>query len=477
MNWLRNLSIYYKINGIIIGMLLLLSIIIGGITIQSTMNLLDQQIEKRGLEVATYTAALCSNDVLLEDRFALFDLINTTKNNTDDIRYIFITDSAGRPLAHTFADNFPEGLPLAFLPVVGTDAGNENRTIRYNSNEGPIREVVAAIGNGTIGFVHVGMSENNTQQLLHKKIQEFVITTLVICFLAAFAATYLAALIIRPLQRLAVAAEEIRHGNFAVQADARDKDEVGHLSRVFNAMVASLGEKDAENNRLLKELRAKDEMRTVLMNKLITVQEEERKRISRELHDETGQSLTSLLAYMKVLLTKLGDEGQKKLLLDARDVAVRVLGGLRKMAVELRPPVLDDLGILPAMEKYIRTFSERHSIEVAFSPPDHDVFLRNEISLALYRILQESLTNIVKHANASAVEVSLTTNEQSVTMVVCDNGTGIRPGALEAARKKKRLGIYGMKERAELLGGTLSFQSVSDGGTTIAVTLPLTGME
>jgi len=477
MSWLRNLSIYYKINGIIIGMLLLLSIIIGVIMIRSTVSLLDQQIEKRGLEVASYTATLCSNDVLLDDRYALFDLIKKTQNNTDDIRYIFIADSAGHPLAHTFADGFPAGLPLPASPVSGIEEDSGYQIVRYDSNEGPIREVVAPIVNGTIGYVHVGMSENNTQLLLRKKIHELVITTLFICFLAAAAATYLAALIIRPLRRLAVAAEQIRHGNFAVQADIKNEDEVGHLSRVFNTMAASLREKDVENKRLLKELHAKNAMRTVLMNKLITVQEEERKRISRELHDETGQSLASLLAYMKVLLSKLTDDSHKKLLSDARDVAISVLGGLRKMAVELRPPVLDDLGILAAMEKYIRTFGEQHSIAITFDTPESRIFIKNDISLALYRILQECLTNIAKHAKASAVSISLSIDDQIVTMIIQDNGVGIRPGALEAARQKKRLGIYGMKERAELLGGSLSFQSVNDEGTRIAVTLPLTGLE
>lgn len=477
MRWLKNLSIYYKINGAIIGMLILLSFVIGFIMIRSTVSLLDQQIEKRGLEVASYTATLCSNDVLLDDRYALFELIKQTQNNSGDIRYIFITDSAGQPLAHTFTDGFPEGLPLPVLPTTEIQMNSGQQVIRYESNEGPIREVVAPIGNGSIGFVHVGMSETSTRQLLSQKISELVVTTLILCFLASVAATYLAALIIRPLQRLAVAAEQIRHGNYAVQAEITDADEVGQLSRVFNAMTASLKEKDAENNRLLKELRAKDAMRTNLMNKLITVQEEERKRISRELHDETGQSLTSLLAYIKVLFSKLTDDHQRNLLAEARDVAVGVLGGLRKMAVELRPPVLDDLGIFAAMEKQIRTFGEQHFIDVTFEAPKRQHFISNEISLALYRILQESLNNIAKHASATEVKVVLTTDGQNATLVIRDNGVGIRPGALETARQRKRLGIYGMKERAELLGGSLNFQSVSGDGTMITVTLPLTGRE
>jgi signal transduction histidine kinase len=475
MKWLRQLSIYYKINGIIISMLLLLSIIIGVIMIDTTTKLLDQQIEKRGAEIATYVAALSSNDILLDDNYALFDRINRAKNNTEDVRYILITDSAGRILAHTFAGSLPTGLPITLSTQIKDEDGYQ--IMKFNSNEGSIRELIVPIENGAIGYVRIGMSEKSTQQLLKLKLQEFFITTLLVCLLAAVGSTYLAYLIIHPMRSLTKAAQQIQQGNFYVQTEIKTEDEVGRLAGVFNEMIQSLQEKEYENNRLLKELRAKEDIRTVLMNKLFTIQEEERKRISRELHDETSQSLASLLAYMKVLLSKLTDKKQKELLLDARDVAINVLGGLRKMAVELRPPVLDDLGIVAAMAKYITNFSHQQNLAVSFSIPDEKLILSNEVALTLYRILQESLTNISKHACATAVNVSLEKGTGSITLIIYDNGLGIRSGALEAARQKNRLGIYGMKERVELLGGTFTFHSLNEQGTTITVTIPTTCLE
>ncbi|SFL83903.1 ATP-binding protein [Pelosinus propionicus] len=475
MKWLRQLSIYYKINGIIISMLLLLSIIIGFIMMDTTTKLLDQQIEKRGAEMAAYVAALSSNDILLDDNYALFDRINQTKNNTEDVRYILITDSAGRILAHTFAGNLPKGLPIKLSLYPKDEDGYQ--TMKFNSNEGPIREVIVPIENGAIGYVRVGMSEKSTQQLLSLKLYEFFITTLLICLLAAMGSTYLAYLIIHPMRNLTKAAQQIQQGNFYVQTEIKTEDEVGRLAGVFNEMIESLKEKDFENNRLLKELRAKEELRTVLLNKLFTVQEDERKRISRELHDETSQSMASLLAYMKVLLSKLTDEKQRSLLLDARNVATNVLGGLRKMAVELRPPVLDDLGIVAAMDKYITNFSNQQDLIVTFSPPDQKLIINNQIALTLYRILQESLTNISKHACATSVNISLKQDASSITLRIDDNGLGIRSGAIEAARQKNRLGIYGMKERVELLGGNFTFHSISGQGTTITVIIPIRCLE
>ena len=357
MRWLKQLSIYYKINGIIIGMLLLLSFMIGIIMIRTTTQLLDQQIEQRGAEVGTYISVLSSNDILLDDQYTLFDRINKTKNNTMDVRYILITDSAGRILANTFAGNLPKGLPVTPLPPSHTlsssyhdaDIIDGYQVIKFATNEGPLREIIVPIENGAIGFVRVGMLETSTQHLLKKKLDEFFITTFLVCLLAVIGATYLAYVIINPLRSLTHAAGQIQRGNLSVQAEVNVKDEVGQLASVFNEMVNSLQEKDFENNRLLKELRSKEAMRTILLSKLFTIQEEERKRISRELHDETNQSLASLLAYMKVLSSKLTNDNQRELLLGARGVAINVLDGLRKMAVELRPPVLDDLGITAAI--------------------------------------------------------------------------------------------------------------------------------
>jgi signal transduction histidine kinase len=475
MKWLRQLSIYYKINGIIISMLLLLSIIIGFIMMDTTAKLLDQQIEKRGAEMAAYVAALSSNDILLDDNYALFDRINQTKNNTEDVRYILITDSAGRILAHTFAGNLPKGLPIKLSLYPKDEDGYQ--TMKFSSNEGPIREVIVPVENGAIGYVRVGMSEKSTQQLLSLKLYEFFITTLLVCLLAAMGSTYLAYLIIHPMRNLTKAAQQIQQGNFYVQTEIKTEDEVGRLAGVFNEMIESLKEKDFENNRLLKELRAKEEIRTVLLNKLFTIQEDERKRISRELHDETSQSMASLLAYMKVLLSKLTDEKQRVLLLDARNVAINVLGGLRKMAVELRPPVLDDLGIVAAMDKYITNFSNQQDLMVSFFPPDEKLIINNQIALTLYRILQESLTNISKHAYATSVNITLEQDTGSIILRIDDNGLGIRSGAIEAARQKNRLGIYGMKERVELLGGNFTFHSISGQGTTITVIIPITCLE
>jgi signal transduction histidine kinase len=300
-----------------------------------------------------------------------------------------------------------------------------------------------------------------------------MVAILLLSVLSAIGATYMAFVIVRPLRGLTQAAEQIGHGNFAVQTVSVSQDEVGKLSVVFNDMAKKLQEKQIENDRLLEELKIKEAMRAELIRKLFVIQEDERKHLSRELHDETGQLLASLLAYMKLLFSKLADEGQKELLQKARDVAIHALGSLRKIAVDLRPPVLDDLGLAAAMSKYSKTFSEQQGINVHITLPEDKAELGSEISLALYRILQESLTNIAKHAAAENVYISLFDSSKHISLIIRDDGVGIdNMDEREAKRQKNNLGIYGMSERAELLGGTMKLESLYGVGTTVYVTLP-----
>lgn len=472
MNWIRDLSIHYKVNGVLISLLLLLSLVIGALVYHNTTNLLNQQTEKRGAEIGYSLAALSSDDILLDNRYALFERISKTKDTTEGIRYILMTDFAGNILAHTFSGQIPKGLFPANILSSSLNQPAGYHVTRFDSNEGEILDVLVPIENGAIGYVQVGMSTKFIHQLINKAFWEFALAIFLVCLLAAFLATRLANYLIQPLLKLTSAARQIRRGNYPILPNAHGNDEVGNLASVFNEMACSLNAKERENTKLVNALREKEALRTVLLTKLFTVQEEERKRISRELHDETGQSMVSLIAYMKLLSSSTNDPKQKELLLHARDVTAKALSGLRNIAVELRPPVLDDLGITAAMEKYINNFREQTNLAVTFIQPEDRLMISSQSALALYRILQESLTNILKHAKATQVDIALIKTEQSLTLTICDNGQGIKQADLKKFQQKNHLGLYGMRERAELLGGSFTITS-STCGSIIQVVLPL----
>ena len=217
----------------------------------------------------------------------------------------------------------------------------------------------------------------------------------------------------------------------------------------------------------LSERVARDALRRV-----VAAQELERRRLARELHDETGQSLTSILLGLRSLEDSLGDwldgDEARAAVAGLRALAVNTLQDVRRLSVELRPKALDDFGLVPALERLAETWSGQTGIEVDFVARLDEEQLSNEIATALYRIVQESLTNVVKHARARHVSVLLTRKNGAVVAVIEDDGRGFDPTAASDG-----FGIQGMRERVELVRGHLQIESDPESGTTLVVEVPL----
>jgi len=226
-----------------------------------------------------------------------------------------------------------------------------------------------------------------------------------------------------------------------------------------------------------EELRDSQAQLRALAAHLQSVREEERKRISREIHDELGQSLTGLkmdLAWIRVRLQSGDAENNRQPLFDKLNLMGAVLDGtaglVRKLCTELRPGILDDLGLVAAIEWQAREFEKRTGIACCTKLELGDLAVGPESSTALFRIFQEILTNTARHAQASHVEVSLESDNGIVRLEVKDNGRGI------SDREKlgsKSLGLLGMRERVRILGGSVDIQGRSGKGTTVTVRVPL----
>jgi two-component system, NarL family, sensor histidine kinase DevS len=204
------------------------------------------------------------------------------------------------------------------------------------------------------------------------------------------------------------------------------------------------------------------------LQRVVTAQEQERRRLARELHDETGQALTSILLGLRSIEEADSEEGLRDAVADVRDLVRSTLQDVRQLAVELRPKALDDFGLVAALERLTLSFEEQTGIAVAFQstlPPGR---LQPEIETALYRIVQESLTNIVKHARASSVSIVVGRKDGAVTVVVEDDGVGFDP----ARARADGLGLIGMRERVALLGGRLAIESRPGAGTTFVAEVP-----
>ncbi len=203
--------------------------------------------------------------------------------------------------------------------------------------------------------------------------------------------------------------------------------------------------------------------------RVVTAQELERRRLARELHDETGQALTSVLLGLKALEEAPDEDSLRSAAGELRELVVATLQDVRRLAVELRPKALDDFGLVPALERLAQSFSEQTGIAVDLESALSDERLPTEIETALYRIVQESLTNVVKHAHAQRVSILVARRPGAVAAVVEDDGRGFTT----ASSQDGGIGLIGMRERIALLDGRLDVESTAGTGTTIRAEVPL----
>ncbi len=222
---------------------------------------------------------------------------------------------------------------------------------------------------------------------------------------------------------------------------------------------------------LFKEARAMEENLRQLSNKVLTVQEEERKHISRELHDEIGQALTAVNVSIATLRRHAnGDDAFRAKVDEAQKLLEQSMGHVHRFARELRPSMLDHLGPYAALKNYVKSFSERTGIKTELESTASLDALDNQQGTVLYRVAQESLTNVFKHARATRVKIRFSQSPNAVCMEVSDNGrAGIRHVPVNG---RQPLGLLGMQERVRLVNGQFAIESVPRRGTTVRVEIP-----
>ncbi len=232
-----------------------------------------------------------------------------------------------------------------------------------------------------------------------------------------------------------------------------------------------------ENARLHQEVQRKDEIRGELLREIFSIQEEERRRIARELHDETSQVLASLAASLEAALGMLPDTANKakSILRKAQALSIKILDGTHKLIYELRPSLLDDLGLFAAVQWLADNSLRAAGIKVNFKTVGRQKRLPPELEATLFRIMQEAVYNIARHAHAKNADISLHFKKSAIEVHVRDNGRGFDvEEAISSKDRPRGLGLLGMKERVALMNGTLSIRSrLGSGGTKVDIKIPL----
>jgi len=304
----------------------------------------------------------------------------------------------------------------------------------------------------TLGTYLATRLRGNTRPIV---LVAFVATGLTISVIINFVLLKLA---LSPLTRLRETMQEVQTGDLARKAPITGRDpDADQLAIAFNTMLTTL-----------------DDLGKSRASQILHAQEQERKRIARELHDETSQVLTSLLISLALLEETIqSDEGRQRIA-DTRALAHQTLRAVRNLSIDLRPSALDDLGLLPALRWYVKEYQQKCGVCVEFTASGFKERLSPEMETALYRIIQESLTNTAKHARARKAWVSLAADSEAVRAIVRDDGRGFDVKAvLQTPWQDRGLGLAGMRERANLLHGTVNITSTPGSGSTIDVIIPL----
>lgn len=385
-----------------------------------------------------------------QDRAALEEALSGARNDKD-VAYVVVIDEEGRTLS-------------AFHRELATNAALARRVPGgARSHDRSLYEAMTPIGEGgrVLARLHVGISLARLNEQVARTRIAIGAWSVLILAAGLIAVAFLSNVLTRPLRHVAAGAARIAAGQFGQRVPAGRGDEIGQLAASFNEMAANVAERDASLRESREQLRE-------LSKRLLTVQEQERIRIAREVHDELGQALTA----MKIDLQQIARRhaALEEPLVPVAHTIDSVVDLVRRIAGDLRPAILDDLGVSAALEQQLRRLRESSGIRTSLTvseEPELDMLT----GATFYRITREALANVVRHAGASQVDVSLGTRGEAMVLEIRDNGRGITH---EEASGPRSLGLLGIRERAELLGGSMTIEGHPGMGTVLTVTLPIT---
>jgi signal transduction histidine kinase len=281
-----------------------------------------------------------------------------------------------------------------------------------------------------------------------------IILSLIISILIFGIVIIISAMISRPVIKLRQAAESIAQGTFEVVPEVKTSDEIGDLTRAFNVMVNKI---KMQNDEIQLE-------RAKRITSVLDGQEQERQRLSRELHDGLGQHILAIKMKLERAENAVGDNKQQ-IIAEAKNLLVDASREIISMSENLMPPVLTQFGLISAIDNLCKDVGAANKMNVNFNFNDIPENCDNQTKIYLYRILQEALNNVIKHAQATEVLINIDYQKNRFELRIADNGKGFNPNE----QKRAGNGIYNMRERVEILGGQFDIESVTGNGTIITI--------
>jgi len=310
----------------------------------------------------------------------------------------------------------------------------------------------------------------DSNRVLHRNI-----TLLAIVALAAMLAAWYGGdfFVMRQIKAMAQTSRRLAGGEMSARTGLdHGSGELGQLAKSFDEMATAIEQRQAERRQAAMELKRSQALFRNLSTHLQAVREEERTRIARRIHDDLGQALTALkidLSWLDKRLTKDQDTIREKL--ESMVTLINeTIETVHNVSEDLRPGILDDFGLAAAIEWQAEEFQKRTGMKCRTSLPPNEFELSKEKSTNLFRIVQESLTNVIRHADATSVEINLRVRDSVLWLEIMDNGKGIAP---EAVSNPTSFGLIGIRERVHSLVGEVDIAGTPQGGTRIIVSIPI----
>ncbi len=409
------------------------------------------------------------------------------------IRIVYLLDTSGRVVfapegtgVGTRLDNRDSTcqpchrLPAAERPgsVVVTLAGGQRvfRSMNPIENQ-PACHACHNPGQRLIGLLLTDISMAPLEAPLKADLREYLLwwagTILVTVLIVNLA---MSRLVIHRLEGVAQALASFGRGNLDLRLATDSADEIGQLASAFNLMGQRIQIEEAENRALSENLRHHVAQQREMLKRLITAQEDERKRVARELHDELGQALAGLALQVKILEYYINSDGGRaqEQLNQIRALITQTSDRMYDLIMALRPSVLDDLGLAAAIRAYTDQLLRGSGIDFQLNAGSMSERLPPDLETALYRIIQEALNNILRHAKAKKVSVKLSRTDNIFEAEILDDGQGFIPETVRTDGLSSRgLGLLGMQERITQCGGDLEIVSQPGSGTCIRIHVPL----
>jgi signal transduction histidine kinase len=458
---IKRLQNKFLLGAIGLVMLLGLSVVI---FLQNTLTeKLEIELQKRGLFFVENLARESINIILTENLLELQILLNDQKSILKDVEYIFVVDTLGEVLAHTFQEGFPIDLKKANIVSIGEKFSIQS----MDTEKGVILDIAKPLLKGSVGVVHVGLAEGPIKKVVANIIGKIFGIIFIIIIIGIGGAKLLAIVMTIPISEITAVVKAVGDGDLGQKVQVKTNDEIGDLGVAFNKMIND--RKQAEEKLLIYQ----EKLRS-LSSELFLAEERERRRIATGLHDRIGQNLV----YSKIKLASI----QKTLPLSSRSTVLdeicelieQMISETRSLTFELSPPVLYELGLEPAIEWLTEQNQAQHGFTTEFYDDGQHKPLDVTVSVFLFHATRELLFNIVKHSRARSSKVAIHKEGDNIRVQIEDDGIGFKmSGSNSEESRSSGFGLFSIRERLSSIGGRIEIKTGLGQGTRIVLLAPL----